>query len=242
MRESTGWKRVRSNALWGSGSRGESRKNALWGSGGRDGRRFATVALAALTLVVPPLAGADNGGGKRTGDGTYVSPGLLDNADKQPNQKLHVIIQSTGGVSGAAQSVNGLGADIRRRLQSADAVAVDITAGKLASLAKKDGLTITPDSTVKLSGTPSSTQLWPYASGTAYLWGSAFNPAPQAPTIAVVDSGIEANRADFDSGSRVAAQVTLASTTPNSPGDGFGHGTFAAGIAAGSAAGVSGAA
>jgi serine protease AprX len=188
------------------------------------------------------LAGADNGGGKRTGDGTYVSPGLLDNADKQPNQKLHVIIQSTGGVSGAAQSVNGLGADIRRRLQSADAVAVDITAGKLASLAKKDGLTITPDSTVKLSGTPSSTQLWPYASGTAYLWGSAFNPAPQAPTIAVVDSGIEANRADFDSGSRVAAQVTLASTTPNSPGDGFGHGTFVAGIAAGSAAGVSGAA
>jgi serine protease AprX len=246
MRESTGWKRgVRSNALWGSGSRGESRKNALWGSGGRDGRRFATAALAALTLVVPLSAGADNGGGnsgKGKGNGTYVTPGLLDNADKQPNQKLHVIIQSTDGVSGALDSVNGLGADIRRRLQSADAVAVDITAGKLASLAKKSGLTITPDSTVKLSGTPSTTQLWPYSSGNAFLWGSSTNPAPQAPTIAVIDSGIDAKRADFDSGSRVAAQVNLTSMTPNSAGDGRGHGTFVAAIAAGSAAGVSGAA
>ncbi|HEY5661390.1 MAG TPA: S8 family serine peptidase [Gaiellaceae bacterium] len=242
MRDSTGWKRgVRSNALWGSGSRGESRKNALWGSGGRDGRRLALAALAALALVVPLSAGADNGG-KGKGNGTYISPGLLDKADKQPNQKLHVIIQSADGTSGAAESVNGLGADIRRRLQSAGAVAVDITAGKLASLAKHSGLTITPDSTVKLSGTPSSTQLWPYASGAAFLWGSSLSPAPQAPTIAVVDSGIDANRSDFDGGSRLAAQVNLASMTPNSPGDGRGHGTFVADIAAGSAPGVSGAA
>jgi serine protease AprX len=243
MRNSTGWRRgTRSNALWGSGSRGESRKNALWGSGGRDGRRFAVAALAALTLVVPLSAGADNGGGEANGKGTYISPGLLENASKNPGQKIHVIIQSSDGTSAAADSVNGLGADIRRRLQSAGAVAVDITAGKLASLAKKSGLTITPDSPVQLSATPSSTQLWPYTSGAAWLWGSTTNPAPQAPAIAVVDSGIEANRADFDGGSRVAAQVNLASMTPNSPGDGRGHGTFVAGIAAGSAAGVAGAA
>src|SRR6476646_2155741 len=243
MRESTGWKRgVRSNALWGSGSRGESRKNALWGSGGRGGRRFAVATLTALTLVVPLSAGADNGGGKGNGkgNGSYISPCLLENADKNPGQKLHVIIQSTDGVSGAADSVNGLGASVRRQLQSAGAVAVDITAGKLASLAKKSGLTITPDSTVKLSAT--TTQLWPYASGNAYLWGSSYNPAPQAPTIAVVDSGINANRADFDGGSRVSAQVNLTSMTPNSPADGRGHGTFVAGIAAGSAPGMAGAA
>jgi serine protease AprX len=249
MRNSTGWRRgVRSNALWGSGSRGESRKNALWGSGGRDGRRFAMAALAALALVVPLSAGADNGGGQGkgngngNGNGTYISPGLLENAGKNPGQKIHVIIQSTDGASGAADSVKGLGADLRRQLQSAGAVAVDITAGKLASLAKKSGLTITPDSTVHLSATPSTTQLWPYSSGNAWLWGSYTNPAPQAPTIAVVDSGIQANRADFDGGSRVAAQVNLASMTPNSPGDGRGHGTFVAGIAAGSAAGFAGAA
>src|SRR5262249_60346659 len=115
----------------------------------------------------------------------------------------------------------------------AAAVAVDSTAGRLPSLAKKSGLTITPDSTVKLSAT--TTQLWPYTSGVAGLWGSLTNPAPQAPTIAVVDSGINANRADFDGGSRVAAQVNLASTTPDSPRDRRRHGTFVAGTAAGRA-------
>ena len=242
MRDSTGWKRgVRGNALWGNGSRGDSRKNALWGSGGRDGRRLAMTALAALTLVVPLSAGADNGGGH--GNGTFISPGLLDKGSKDPGKKIHVIIQSADGASEAEKSVTGLGAAIRRRLNSANAVAVDITAGKLASLAKKSGLTITPDATVHLSGLAnSSSQIWPYATGDAWLWGSTLSPAPQAPTIAVVDSGIEANRADFSGGSRVVAQVNLSSMTPNSAGDGRGHGTFVAGIAAGSAAGHAGAA
>ena len=241
MRDSTGWKRdVRGNALWGNGSRGDSRKNALWGSGGRDGRRLAMTALAALTLVVPLSAGADNGGG---GNGSFISPGLLDKGSKDPGKKIHVIIQSADGASEAEKSVTGLGAAIRRRLNSANAVAVDITAGKLASLAKKSGLTITPDATVHLSGLAnSSSQIWPYATGDAWLWGSTLSPAPQAPTIAVVDSGIEANRADFSGGSRVVAQVNLSSMTPNSAGDGRGHGTFVAGIAAGSAAGHAGAA
>jgi serine protease AprX len=241
MRESTGWKRrVRSNALWGSGSRGESRKNAIWGVGGRDGRRFAMAALAALTLIVPLSAGADSGNG--SAGGTFISPGLLDKAKAEPGKKIHVIVQSTDGVSGALDAINGLGADVRRRLASANAVAIDITAGKLASLSKQSGLTVTPDSPVQLSGTISTTQLWPYTSGTAWLWGSSSSPAPQAPTIAVIDSGIDANRTDFDGGSRVAAQVNLASMSPNSPGDGRGHGTFVAGIAAGSGAGYAGAA
>jgi serine protease AprX len=196
-----------------------------------------------LALAVPLAASADDGGGKNgKGQDTFVSPGLLENGSKDPGKKIHVIIQSTDGVSGALDSVNGLGADVRRRLASANAIAVDITAGKLASLAKHSGLTITPDATVKLSGTNYSTQLWPYDAGDAWLWGSSLSPAPSAPTIAVIDSGIDANRADFDGGSRVLAQVNLASMTPNSPGDGRGHGTFVAGIAAGSAPGYAGAA
>jgi serine protease AprX len=245
MRDSTGWKRgVRSNALWGSSSRGDSRKNALWGAGGRDGRRFAMAALAALALIVPLSAGADNGGKGQQGQQgqqTFISPGLLDKSKSDPGKKLHVIVQSTNGTNGALDSLNGLGAGVRRKLGAANAVAIDITAGKLASLQKKSGLTVTPDSPVHLTGLTTS-QLWPYASGTAWLWGSNFNPAPQAPAIAVVDSGIDANRADFDGGARVAAQVNLTSMTPNSPGDGRGHGTFVAGIAAGSAAGYAGAA
>jgi serine protease AprX len=196
--------------------------------------------LAALTLIVPLSAAADNGD---KGKGTFISPGLLEKASAEPGKKLHVIIQSADGLSEALKSVSGLSADVRRQLSSANAVAVDITAGKLSSLAKKSGLTITPDATVQLTGlAESSAQLWPYSSGAAWLWGSTYSPAPQAPTIAVVDSGIQSNRADFDGGSRVAAQVNLASMTPNSPGDGRGHGTFVAGIAAGSATGYAGAA
>src|SRR5207237_296335 len=57
---------------------------------------------------------------------------------------------------------------------------------------------------------------------------------------AIVDSGIDATRPDF--GGRVISQVTLTTRTPNSPGDGRGHGTFVASLAAGGAHGYTGAA
>jgi serine protease AprX len=57
----------------------------------------------------------------------------------------------------------------------------------------------------------------------------------QVPAIAVVDSGVQKLRSDFDFGARVIKQVNLTSLTPNSYGDGRGHGTLVAGIAAGSA-------
>jgi serine protease AprX len=64
-------------------------------------------------------------------------------------------------------------------------------------------------------------------------------PAP--PTIAMVDSGIQANRADFRNGASVLTQVSMVNTgTPNAAGDGYGHGTFVAGIADGSAKGYAG--
>ncbi|HET9324841.1 MAG TPA: S8 family serine peptidase [Gaiellaceae bacterium] len=82
-------------------------------------------------------------------------------------------------------------------------------------------------------------QHWPYVAGVNSL---PAEPAPgeQPPTIAIVDSGIDADRADF--GGRVLEQVPLTSRTPNSPGDGNGHGTAVASIAAGEAAGYTGAA
>src|SRR5438093_478089 len=63
---------------------------------------------------------------------------------------------------------------------------------------------------------------------------------PQLPAIAIVDSGVDASRPDFDG--RVIKQVTMTSLPGNSPGDGRGHGTFVAGIAAGSASSYTGAA
>jgi hypothetical protein len=78
-------------------------------------------------------------------------------------------------------------------------------------------------------------QLWPYVTTNNRAWTNPATP----PTIAIVDSGIDASRADF--GGRVVSQVNLASVAPNSEGDGRGHGTFVAGIAAGEAEGYVGA-
>jgi serine protease AprX len=244
----------RKNALWGSGPRHESRRNALWGSGkagkranapwGRGGRGAVIATVAALTLVIPLAAGAHGGGSDGAG-GTYVSLGLLAEAKANPSQKLHLIIQSDAGILDATTKVKGLGGDLRRQLASIGAVAVDVPAGKLAALAQNPGLTITADAPVKLSGGTSpggysSDQMWPYESGNAKLWGAA--TAAAVPTIAIVDSGIEAARADFGGGARILPQVNMSSLTPNSPADGRGHGTFVAGIAAGSAPGYAGAA
>ena len=99
---------------------------------------------------------------------------------------------------------------------------------------------IQANETVKLSGTileESNPQLWPWATGAPVDW---LRGSPDAGTIAVVDSGIDANRSDFTG--RIAGQVNMASLSPNSPGDGYGHGTFVSSIAAGSAPGYAGAA
>jgi serine protease AprX len=228
------------NALWGSTNTGK-RANALWGRGGRGG---VTAIVAALMLVIPlaATAGGDNGGSGR--GAASVAPGLLEKAKDHPNQRLHLIVQSTGGALDATAKVKGIGGQVRRQLGLIGAVAVDIPAAKLGLLAQNRGLTITADAPVKLSGGPavggySSNQMWPYESGNAKLWGL---PAASLPTIAIVDSGIQRDRVDFGGGARVLPQVNVASLTPNSPGDGRGHGTFVAGVAAGSAPGYAGAA
>jgi serine protease AprX len=243
---------TRSNALWGSSSHGgDTRSNAMWGRSGRranalwgrGGRGLVLGIVAALTIAVPLGATASSkGNGNSGGNKTFIAPGLLEGAKNNPNQKIHVIIQSTSGTADALAKVRGVGGgDVRRQMPLINAVALDVTAGKLASLQKQDGLTITADAPIKLSGINFSTDMWPYESGNAKNWGTPGHPAPSTPTIAIVDSGIDANRADFDGGARVLPQVNLASRTPNSPGDGRGHGTFVASIAAGSAPGHAGA-
>jgi serine protease AprX len=241
---------TRSSALWGTGNRGgESRSNALWGKGGRG----ALTALAAMLAISVPLASSAGSKDRRAHQAsakkTWISPGLLRGANRHPGKLVHVIIQSTSG-----SVANALGAFNRvdrldqlandrevvgRTLGSIDAVAVTVRADKLARLMKQSNLIITADVPVHVSGY-SSNQLWPYESGVSRGWSGPDTPAPgTAPTIAVVDSGIQSNRVDF--GNRVLANVNFSTLPENSAGDGRGHGTFVAGIAAGGADGYTGA-
>jgi serine protease AprX len=190
-------------------------------------------------MVLPLAASATRDSNQNLGTGTtYIAPSLQVFAKNHKGDKVSVIIQSSGGVDGATTAYNGLGLGnglgALKNLDLIGGVAVTIPSTKLNKLAKTDGLIVTPDAVAHTSAV-SSNQLWPYESGNAANWAKDAN----LPAIAIVDSGVQ-SRNDF--GGRLIASANLSTLPNNSPGDGRGHGTFVAGIAAGSAAGYAGAA
>src|SRR5256714_14112677 len=236
---------TRSSALWGTGNSDDSRSNALWGKGGRG---LVTMMAAVLVLGIPLAASAGSNGS--TGDSTqqtYVSPGMLIQADKHPNKTIHVIVTSNGGELPKSQILDMTLGSVDRKLGLIDGISLDLRSNRLAQLAKIPGLTITPDAPAHPTGLAfTSKQLWVPNTGIDKLWNAPVANSTKtqsdltAPTIAVVDSGVDASKvADF--GARVVQQVNLTTLPNNSVGDGRGHGTFVAGIAAGQAPGYAGA-
>jgi serine protease AprX len=229
---------VRASALWGSGKRGTgSRSNALWGNGKR---RTALLATLVLTLVVPLGASAVPG---PKGVQAFVAPGLLSSAQNNPANTYSVIVQGKGGnqAAHAVADVLGLSLKAARTFSSIDGVAVDLTGAQiLAIAADKHVIAITADSRVRLAAIAPTNAKWPFVTGVQKYWGNYTTPAAPAATIAIVDSGIDATRPEF--AGRIAANVNLSSLSGNSPGDGRGHGTFVAGIAASGTQGKRGAA
>jgi serine protease AprX len=226
---------VRASALWGSGKRGGSgsRSNALWGSGKR-----RTAVLAALALVVVVPLGASASPSKLDAPSAYVTPSLLSAAQANAAGNFNVIVQGKGGnqAAKAVADVLGLAKKQVKDLRSIDGVAVELNGAQVLALASdKHVSAVTLDARVRLSGNPGDTnQKWPYVTGV-----TKYSGAPAA-TIAIIDSGIDAGRPEF--AGRIAADVNLTSLSGNSAGDGRGHGTFVAGIAAGKLAGHDGAA
>jgi serine protease AprX len=177
---------------------------------------------------------------------------LLQAAQNEPDATFSVIVQGTLGRSSDAvaddvraevASDGGQANGIRRRFASISGVAAELTGAEIVKLAARPNiLAITEDAPVRLDDAQSiytNDQLWPYSSGVAKYWQPASVGGLQASAIAIVDSGVDASASDF--GSRVQ-QKTLTQQQPNSPGDGRGHGTFVASIAAGEASGHAGAA
>ena len=238
---------TRSSALWGTGNRGgDSRANALWGKGGR-----GFVALLLLLVVSVPLAGAaKQNAGKSALPATYIDPYLLAKAEQAPNSLVPVIIQSAQSTSDATNAFDTAdgqdGTSDRehgtREFRFMNSIAVTLKAHKVLYLQHHPGLIVTHDAKVKLDSTPTSKQVWPTAENIRPFYVDTDKYRSQTPTIAIVDSGIDKNRADFDLGARVIKEVVITKLLPNSPGDGRGHGTFVAGMAAGSAPDMAGAA
>jgi serine protease AprX len=146
--------------------------------------------------------------------------------------QLALVTQQTRFVSDFTQAVG----DIRWQYTIIPAVAASVTGADVASLAAADGVVaITADNKVSPTGVVDGSK-WPDAIGAKQWWSSPIRKAVygKTPTIAIVDSGVDSSRvADF--GGRLLGQVNLASLSPNSPGDGRGHGTMVADLAAGGA-------
>jgi serine protease AprX len=208
-------------------------------------RAFGTVGVAVLILLALPLAATAQ---PRTVKGNdlqaFVPPPVLDAARAEPNRVFEVIVQGAAGKRSAdvAAEVLAEGAGrgkAPRQFRSIEGVAAHLTGKQLLKLATKKGVSaITLDAPVQVTGY-SSKQKWPATVRLQKLWGDVSEKPFQQPTIAIVDSGVDASRADL--GSRLIKQVTMTSLVPNSRGDGRGHGTFVASIAAGSAKDYAGA-
>jgi serine protease AprX len=219
----------RNSALWGTGSRGGDPRRA-----GKPGRRLAVVAASLVAIIAfPATAAAKN-------LNAFVPKKLMAHAQANPAASFNVIVRGRPGQNSAsiAKDFGGAAGKLKKTFYSINGVAGSLTGAQLVKLSQNNHvLAITPDVRLKSSDYQSQ-EVWRDTTGVSSLWGGAGplgSPltAPQAPTIAIVDSGIDSSKlADF--GNRVVAHVDFCSLCPaGSTGDLEGHGTMVAGLAAG---------
>src|SRR5207244_8075421 len=120
----------RSSALWGTGNNDDSRSNALWGKGGRG---LVTMMAAVLVLGIPLAASAGGNGSKSdSSQQTYVSPGMLVQADKHPYKTIHVIVTSNGGDLPKSQILDKTLGNVDRKLGLIDGISLGRRDNRLA--------------------------------------------------------------------------------------------------------------
>jgi serine protease AprX len=236
--------------------RGNVRSSALWGKGGRG---FAALIALVLMFAVPPAALAGAHVSKSLRSKAKASPykhfNVIVQGDEVSSRRVAKRVRGEGGkVNKTLRSVNGVSArlsgkailrlakrgDIFAITPNAPVYATESGSGSLGDLTDPllEPIVVTASSPV-YSAAPQSAEMWRETVHADVLWsaidlltGAALESAPQAPTIAIVDSGVDPSKvADF--GGRLLASVNVSSLSPGAEGDSQGHGTLVAGIAAG---------
>jgi serine protease AprX len=221
----------------------DTRLSALWGNGkrggdGRAARSKLAASLAVCALIASMVAGgasASDGSGKDKGKDkltALVPAQLVADAQANPDKLFDVIVQGdkTRSSADVANDVGSEHGKAMRTYTSITGASAELTGKDLLKLARHPHIdAITPDDALGLAGYRSA-EFW-RDSGEAdvkSLWGSWWNPAPAAPAIAFIDSGIDAGNSDvFEN--RIVANVSFCSSCTGAEG----HGTMVAGIAAG---------
>jgi serine protease AprX len=238
----------------------DKRANALWGRGGRRVGAVVATTISCVLLVASGAAGSPAPPSASSAQAAvlkalsshqraYIPSALLSAVQQNPSQSFDVILQGQKREKAAAflqkafkdSSTGGYAVDakqVKRQFTSIDGARASLTGWQILSLGTSKNVTaIMSNDSVKTSSVDlpvSNSEKWGWSTGAAVDWtGQALTM--QTPTIAIVDSGIDTSRTEVF-GNRVIGQTSVASILPNSEGDGYGHGTFVASIAAGAAA------
>jgi serine protease AprX len=217
---------------------GDSKADAPSGKRGGEARVLAVLALAAAALSVPITAIAND-----QPHTAFVDASLRASAQRNPDGFVQVIVQGEDDRDTArvAEEVsdrlddNSSSRDgLTGRFRSIAGVAATLTGEQVLDLADDGAIAaITRDVPIVPSVAEElnldDANGWFRETGAlAGLRAVALTRTP-TPTIAVVDSGIELRP---ELASRVVGQVSMTRLSPNATGDGWGHGTFVAGLAA----------
>jgi serine protease AprX len=199
-------------------------------------RGLVLLAAAAIFGSFAATAGAAKPAFLAKNASAFVPASLTAQAQANPDKYFNVIVRGRAGESSASIASkfpkDGALGKVKKAFYSVNGVAGTITGKNLLKLAADNHVfAIVPDMKLTSTGVEEA-QLWKVSTQVDKLWGSPLKPAPQAPAIAVVDSGIDTSKLG-DFGARVIASVNMSSVQPNATGDDEGHGTMVAGIAAG---------
>ena len=204
-------------------------------------RRYG--ARAALLLATAALAGPLAAIAEENDAEAFVTESLATAAERNPDGLFRVIVQASDGANAArvadevADRLDDNSTDrdaLTARFESITGVAATLTGTQVLDLARDGAIqAITPD--VPMVTSDVGVNHWLPETGLLSALRTNLAQGGRMPTIALVDSGIQLRRAFAE---RVVGQISMTQLTPNASGDGRGHGTFVAGIAAAAAPGA----
>jgi serine protease AprX len=167
-----------------------------------------------------------------------VPGGAMASAAAPEAARASVIVQAAH-VGAARAAVEAAGGEVTRDLSIVDGVAAEVPVAGLAALEAQPGVSVSNDGPVHVQANPSplhaASAVYPKVVGAERLWSEGVDGT--GVTVAVVDTGV---KPVADLAGRVIGGVDF-SSDDNPYDDGFGHGTFIAGLIAGNGASSNGA-